>query len=41
MFDFVTVKQAGRDFTYLIVVLVGLGVTGEVKIQVKKKKNLP
>lgn len=30
MFEFLTVKQAGRDFTYLIVVLVGLGVTGEV-----------
>lgn len=23
------VKEAGRDFTYLIVVLIGLGVTGE------------
>ncbi|KAI5617114.1 mitochondrial import inner membrane translocase subunit Tim21 [Silurus asotus] len=28
MVAFITVKQAGRDFTYLIVVLVGLGVTG-------------
>lgn len=25
------VKEAGRDFTYLIVVLIGLGVTGEYK----------
>lgn len=25
-----TVKQAGKDFTYLIVVLIGLGVTGDV-----------
>ncbi len=25
-----TVKQAGKDFTYLIVVLIGLGVTGNV-----------
>lgn len=25
-----TAKQAGKDFTYLIVVLIGLGVTGEV-----------
>lgn len=26
-----SVKDAGRDFTYLIVVLIGLGVTGEDK----------
>lgn len=25
-----TVKQAGKDFTYLIVVLIGLGVTGDM-----------
>jgi len=25
-----TVKQAGKDFTYLIVVLIGLGVTGNL-----------
>jgi len=27
----VSVKEAGRDFTYLIVVLVGIGVTGYFK----------
>lgn len=27
----ITVKEAGRDFTYLIVVLVGIGVTGYIK----------
>ena len=25
-----TVKEAGKDFTYLIVVLIGLGVTGNI-----------
>lgn len=32
---FLTVKQAGRDFTYLIVVLVGLGVTGHVHDKIR------
>lgn len=29
---FFTAKQAGKDFTYLIVVLIGLGVTGELQV---------
>lgn len=28
-------KAAGRDFTYLIVVLIGLGVTGESSLRAK------
>lgn len=28
LFCFISVKEAGRDFTYFIVVLVGIGVTG-------------
>jgi len=35
-----TVKQAGKDFTYLIVVLIGLGVTGDMFDLIKTRAGL-